>query len=153
MIKKAGGESVFFKVDISKSAEVQAMINKAVELYGRLDIAFNNAGIEGPSGGNFYDYTEEAFDRVTGINLKGVFLCLKYELPVMIKQGKGAIVNTSSIAGLVGFPGMPGYSASKFGVIGDDQSLRRCSIQNRGVSHQCRLPGSDPHAHDRPPDR
>ncbi len=157
MIKQAGGEGVFFKVDVSKSAEVQAMINKAVELYGHLDIAFNNAGIEGPSGGNFYDYTEEAFDRVTGINLKGVFLCLKYELPVMIKQGKGAIVNTSSIAGLVGFPGMPGYSASKFGVIGMTKSAAmQHSKQGVRINAVCpgvirtpmvdRLTGRDPAA-------
>lgn len=118
MIKKAGGEAIFFKTDVSKSADVQAMIDTVIKEFGRLDFAHNNAGIEGLSGVNFYDYTEEAFDRVIAINLKGVFLCMKYELPIMIKQGKGAIVNTSSIAGLVGFSGMPGYSASKFGVVG-----------------------------------
>jgi NAD(P)-dependent dehydrogenase (short-subunit alcohol dehydrogenase family) len=118
LIQKAGGSGQFMKVDVSKSSEVQAMVDQAVLSYGRLDFAFNNAGIEGPSGGAFYDYTEEAFDRLISINLKGVFLCMKYELPVMIKQGKGAIVNTSSIAGLVGFAGMPGYSASKFAIIG-----------------------------------
>jgi len=94
------------------------MINKAVEAFGHLDFAHNNAGIEGPSTGNFYDYPEDWFDRVININLKSVFLCMKYELPIMIKQGKGVIVNTSSIAGLVGLPGMPAYSASKFGIIG-----------------------------------
>ncbi len=118
MIKKAGGEGQFFKVDVAKSADVQAMVTKTVETFGRLDFAFNNAGIEGPSVGNFFDYTEESFDRVISINLKGIFLSMKYELPIMIKQGKGVIVNTSSIAGLVGLPGMPGYSASKFGIIG-----------------------------------
>jgi NAD(P)-dependent dehydrogenase (short-subunit alcohol dehydrogenase family) len=118
MIKKASGEALFFKADVSKSADVQAMVNKTVEAFGRLDFAFNNAGIEGPTAENFYDYPEEAFDRLLSINLKSVFLSMKYELPIMIKQGKGAIVNTSSIAGLVGLPGMPGYSAAKFGVIG-----------------------------------
>ncbi len=118
MIRKAGGEAQFFKVDVSKSAEVQAMVNKTVEALGSLDFAFNNAGIEGPSSSTFYDYPEDWFDRVISINLKGIFLCMKYELPVMIKQGKGAIVNNSSIAGLVGLPGMPGYSAAKFGVVG-----------------------------------
>lgn len=118
MIKKAGGEALFFKADVSKSADVQAMVNKTVETFGHLDFAFNNAGIEGPSVENFYDYPEEAFDMLLRINLKGVFLSMKYELPIMIKQGKGVIVNNSSIAGLVGLPGMPGYSAAKFGVIG-----------------------------------
>jgi len=118
IIKKTGGEALFFKADVSKSADVQAMVNKTVEAFGRLDFAFNNAGIEGPSVENFYDYTEEAFDMLLRINLKGVFLSMKYELPIMIKQGRGVIVNNSSIAGLVGLPGMPGYSAAKFGVIG-----------------------------------
>jgi len=118
MIKKAGGEAIFFKADVSKAADVQAMVNKTIEAFGGLDFAFNNAGIEGPSVENFYEYSEEAFDRLISINLKGVFLSMKYELPIMIKQGKGVIVNTSSIAGLVGLPGMPGYSAAKFGVIG-----------------------------------
>ena len=118
MIRKAGGEGLFFKADVSKEADVQAMVDKAVKEFGRIDFAHNNAGIEGPSVENFFDYTEEAFEKVISINLKGVFLCMKYELPLMIKQGKGAIVNTASIAGLVGFVGLPGYSASKFGVIG-----------------------------------
>ncbi len=118
IIKKTGGEALFFKADVSKSADVQAMVNKTVEAFGRLDFAFNNAGIEGPSVENFYDYTEEAFDMLLRTNLKGVFLSMKYELPIMIKQGRGVIVNNSSIAGLVGLPGMPGYSAAKFGVIG-----------------------------------
>jgi NAD(P)-dependent dehydrogenase (short-subunit alcohol dehydrogenase family) len=116
MIKEAGGEAIFVKADVSRTQDVEAMIQKTVETYGRLDCAFNNAGIEGPM--NFMaDCTEEDFDRTMRINLKGVWLCLKYEIPQMVKQGGGAIVNAASVAGLVGSPGIGVYSASKGGVI------------------------------------
>jgi NAD(P)-dependent dehydrogenase (short-subunit alcohol dehydrogenase family) len=117
MIKAAGGDAVFVKVDASKAAEVEAMVKKVVDTYGRLDCAFNNAGIEGaitPTA----DYTEEDWDRVIAINLKGVWLCMKAEIPQMLKQGGGAIVNTASVAGLVGFQGLSAYVASKHGVNG-----------------------------------
>jgi len=119
MIKEADADAdaVFVKTDVSKAAEVEALINKVVETYGRLDCAFNNAGIEGEQA-PLADSPEENWDRVININLKGVWLCMKYEIPQMLKQGGGAIVNTSSVAGLVGFQGIAPYVASKHGVLG-----------------------------------
>jgi NAD(P)-dependent dehydrogenase (short-subunit alcohol dehydrogenase family) len=117
MIKKAGGEAIFVKADVSKAAEVEAMVNEAIETYGRLDCAHNNAGIEG-TWVTTAEYTEENWDRVMAINLKGVWLCMKYEIPQMLKQGGGSIVNTASGAGLVGVPQASAYVASKHGVVG-----------------------------------
>jgi len=116
-IKSMGGNTIFIKCDVSKSAEVQGMVEKTVKAFGRLDYAFNNAGIEGASAPTA-DCTEENWDHVIGVNLKGPWLCMKYEIPEMLKQGKGAIVNCSSIAGLVGFPGISAYVASKHGLAG-----------------------------------
>ncbi len=116
MIKEAGGEALFVKTDVSKASEVENLIHKAVETYGRLDCASNNAGIEGQSAPTA-DCSEENWDRTININLKGAWLCMKYEIPQMLKQGGGAIVNTASVAGLVGFQGLPAYSASKGGII------------------------------------
>jgi NAD(P)-dependent dehydrogenase (short-subunit alcohol dehydrogenase family) len=116
-IKNIGGESIFVSCDVSKIDQVKAMIDKTVKHFGRLDFAFNNAGIEGimaPS----HECTEENWDKTVAINLKGVWMCMKYEIPLMLKQGKGAIVNCASIAGLVGFPGLPAYVATKHGVVG-----------------------------------
>jgi len=117
MIKAAGGEAVFVKTEVTQAAEVEAMVKKAVETYGRLDCAFNNAGIEGEMAPTA-ECTEENWDRVVAIDLKGVWLCMKYEIFQMLKQGGGAIVNTASVAGLVGFQGIPAYVASKHGVNG-----------------------------------
>ncbi|MFD2514744.1 SDR family oxidoreductase [Pontibacter locisalis] len=116
-IKSAGGEAIFIKCDVSKDDEVQAMVTQTVSTFGRLDFAFNNAGIEGESAPT-HEVTEENWNRVIGINLKGVWLCMKHEIPHMLRQGKGAIVNCSSIAGVIGFPGIPAYTASKHGVLG-----------------------------------
>lgn len=116
-IKAAGGQALFVKADMAKAAEIEAMVNKAVEAYGRLDCAHNNAGIEGRTATTAED-TEENWERVLRINLIGVWLCLKYEIPQMLKQGGGAIVNTASDAGLLGVPRMPAYVASKHGVVG-----------------------------------
>lgn len=116
-IKAAGGEAVFVKADVSKAADVEVLVKKTVETYGRLDCAFNNAGIEG--GVKFtVECTEAEFDRTIAVNLTGVWLCMKYEIQQMLSQGGGAIVNTASVAGLVGFPGLPDYVASKHGVVG-----------------------------------
>lgn len=117
IIKKSGGEALFIKCDVSKLSDVKAMVEKTIATFGRLDYAFNNAGIEGKQGGT-QDCSEENFDKTIGVNLKGIWLCMKYEIPEMIKQGKGVIVNCSSVAGLVGFAGLPAYVASKHGVIG-----------------------------------
>ena len=116
-IEAAGGEAIFVKADVSKAADVEALITQTVETYGRLDCAFNNAGIEGGVKPTI-DCTEEEFDRTIAVNLTGVWLCMKYEIQQMLSQGGGAIVNTASAAGLVGFPGLPDYVASKHGVVG-----------------------------------
>ncbi len=116
-IKKAGGDAIFVKTDVSKSADIQALVRKTVETYGRLDFAVNNAGIGGSSA-TTGDYTEQDWNRVIGINLTGVWLCMKYELEQMLKQGSGAIVNMASILGWVGFANSPAYVAAKHGVLG-----------------------------------
>jgi NAD(P)-dependent dehydrogenase (short-subunit alcohol dehydrogenase family) len=117
LIEMNGGKSKFIQCDVSKDQEVKAMVKAVIEKYGRVDCAFNNAGIEGLNS-PVVDYTEEVWDRVLDINLKGVWLCMKYEIPEMLKQGSGVIVNTASVAGLIGTPGATGYTASKHGVVG-----------------------------------
>ena len=116
MIKDTGREAIFVKADVSKASDVENLISTAVRTYNRLDCANNNAGIEGVNASTI-DCTEENWDRVIDINLKGVWLCMKYEIPQMLKQKGGAIVNTSSVAALVGFRDMPAYCASKGGII------------------------------------
>ena len=117
LIKNADGEAVFIKTDVAQVSDVEALIAKAVEAYGRLDCAHNNAGIEGNSA-KVADYDEADWDRVIAINLTGVWLCMKYEIPQMLQQGSGAIVNTSSVAGFLGFRTGSAYVASKHGVLG-----------------------------------
>ncbi len=117
LIRKDGGEAIFVKADISSAADVSALIAKTVETYGRLDCACNNAGIEGKIA-PLAEQDEADFDRVLTINAKGVFLCLKAELAQMASNGGGAIVNLASVAGLVGFPGLAPYVASKHAVNG-----------------------------------
>ena len=116
-IKSAGVEAIFIKCDISKEEEVKQMVEKTIAAFGRLDFAFNNAGIEGQSAPT-HECTTENWDHVIGVNLRGAWLCMKYEIPQMLKQGKGSIVNTSSVAGLVGFTGIVPYTVSKHGLIG-----------------------------------
>ena len=119
LIKEAGGEAILVHADVSKPEDTQAMVAQAVEAFGSLDCAFNNAGIGGGSDRHLTaDYLEEDWDRVISINLKGVWLCMKAEIPQMLKQGGGAIVNTASIAGLVGLTGTVAYVAAKHGVTG-----------------------------------
>lgn len=118
MIRAAGGDGLFVKTDVSQAAQVQALVRQTVEKFGRLDVAFNNAGIEG-SLVPIAEQPEEDWDRTIDINLKGVWLCLKYEIQQMLKQGGGgAIVNMASVAGLVGSAGFATYCASKHGVMG-----------------------------------
>lgn len=117
LIKSSGGEAIFVKCDVSKSADVKAMVEKTISTFGRLDYAYNNAGIEGATA-TIQDSTEDNWDKTIGINLKGIWLCMKYEIPEMLKQGKGVIINCASIAGLIGFSGLPAYVASKHGVLG-----------------------------------
>ena len=112
-----GGEALFIKCDVSQPSEVQKMIQKAISTYGQLDYAFNNAGIEGTSA-TVTECTEENWDKTISVNLKGIWACMKYEIPEILKHGSGAIVNCASIAGLVGYIGLPAYVASKHGIIG-----------------------------------
>lgn len=116
-IVEAGGEAAFVRADVSNAAEVEALVGAAVEGYGRLNCAVNNAGIEGALAPTA-EYPEEAWNRVLGINLTGVFLCMKYEIPRMLEAGGGSIVNVASILGLVGFATAPAYTAAKHGVVG-----------------------------------
>lgn len=117
-IRNSGGQAIFVEADVSRRADVETLVSRAVEAYGRLDCAFNNAGIAGVIGAATHEYADESWDGVMGINLKGVWLCMKYEITQMLKQGRGAIVNTASIWGLVGAPGASAYVASKHGVVG-----------------------------------
>ncbi|HTL47507.1 MAG TPA: glucose 1-dehydrogenase [Verrucomicrobiae bacterium] len=116
-IRAQGGEAVFVRADVSKAADVQRMVEETTQAYGRLDFAFNNAGIEGRRV-KTAEYTEEEWDRVLGVNLKGVWLCMKYEIPAMTRGGGGAIVNTASVAGLTGLKRSAPYAVTKHGIIG-----------------------------------
>ena len=116
-IKAAGGEATFRRADVSQRTDVEALIRHTVDTYGRLDCAHNNVGIEGDMAPTA-DCTEANWDRTIAINLKGVWWCMKYEIPQMLEQGGGVIVNTSSVAGLVGFVNLPAYVASKHGIAG-----------------------------------
>jgi NAD(P)-dependent dehydrogenase (short-subunit alcohol dehydrogenase family) len=117
LIEDAGGEAGFVHTDVTLAADVEAMVDFAVDAYGGLDFALNNAGTTGPSAPTA-EYSEADWDRVVAINLKSVFLSIKYEIPAMLARGGGAIVNTSSGAGLVGFAGLPAYVATKHAVVG-----------------------------------
>jgi NAD(P)-dependent dehydrogenase (short-subunit alcohol dehydrogenase family) len=117
LVKRVGGDAVFVKADVAKAAEVEALIARVVDTFGQLDCACNNAGIEGkilPSA----EQLEDDFDRVMSTNAKGTFLCMKYEIVQMLKNGGGAIVNLASVAGLIGFPGLGPYVASKHAING-----------------------------------
>ncbi|MBM4259454.1 MAG: SDR family oxidoreductase [Deltaproteobacteria bacterium] len=117
IVRAAGAEAIFIKTDVSKSGEVDEMVAKTVSTYGRLDCAFNNAGIGG-RGALTHEYTEDEWNRVLAVNLTGVWLCMKAEIIQMLKQSSGVIVNTSSIMGLTGAIRVPAYTAAKHGVAG-----------------------------------
>ncbi|OPY61114.1 MAG: 2,5-dichloro-2,5-cyclohexadiene-1,4-diol dehydrogenase [Syntrophorhabdaceae bacterium PtaU1.Bin034] len=117
MIKEKGGEAIFVRTDVSDSGTVQALVNKTVETYGRLDYAVNNAGIGGANAMTA-DYPEDDWNRIIAVNLTGVWLCMKYEIPQMLRQGKGVIVNVASVVGLTGLSLVCGYAAAKHGVVG-----------------------------------
>jgi NAD(P)-dependent dehydrogenase (short-subunit alcohol dehydrogenase family) len=116
-ITMSGGEAIFVNVDVAKSEQVKAMVDTAVSTFDRLDCACNNAGIAGTQASTA-ECSEETWDRVIRVNLKGVWLCMKYEIPQMLRQGGGVVVNVSSVAGLVGLRGWSPYAASKHGVLG-----------------------------------
>jgi len=117
MIRKAGGEASFKRTDVLVTKDIEALVEHAVKEYGGLDLAFNNAGVEGDVA-SVVDQTEANYNAVMDVNVKGVWLSMKYEIPQMLKRGGGAIVNCSSVAGLIGFPNMAPYFASKHAVIG-----------------------------------
>ncbi len=116
-VKQAGSDAIFVKTDVSDAANVEALVRQTVEAFGRLDFAVNNAGIGGPSAMTA-DYAEADWRRVLDINLTGVWLCMKYQIPEMLKQGGGAIINVASILGQVGFANAPAYVSAKHGVLG-----------------------------------
>ena len=117
-IREQGGEGMFVHADVSRPDDVAALIRQVVSAYGRLDCAYNNAGVEGFMAGRLHEYPEDRWDQLIDVNLKGVWLCLKSEIPQMLTQGSGAIVNTASAAGLVGSRNMSAYVASKHAVVG-----------------------------------
>jgi NAD(P)-dependent dehydrogenase (short-subunit alcohol dehydrogenase family) len=117
MIKAAGGDAIFVQTDVTQASAVKAMIDRAVSTFGRLDIAFNNAGIFGESA-SLLDQTDDEYDRMMNANVKSVWLCMKYEIAQMLKQGNGAIVNTASILATIAMPNIPLYVASKHAVVG-----------------------------------
>lgn len=118
MTEEQGGRALAVRCDVARTEDVKAALDKTVETFRRLDFAFNNAGIEPKKAAATADYDLEEWDRIIDIDLKGVFLCMKHEIPLMLKQGGGAIVNTSSGAGIIGIKGSPAYTAAKHGVIG-----------------------------------
>jgi len=116
-IKDTGTDALFIPTDVSQSTAVEALINTIITTFGRLDYAFNNAGIN-EEHGSLTECTEAEWDRIISINLKGIWLCMKYEIPHMLKLGSGAIVNTASVVGLTGGRNFPAYVASKHGIVG-----------------------------------
>lgn len=118
MVEACGGEGIFVKTDVSSARDVEHLIEKTLDTYGQLDCAFNNAGVGGPVG-PLFNLTEQDFQHIIDVNLKGVWLCLKYQIPAMLARGSGgSIVNMSSAAGLIGTAGIAAYTASKHGVVG-----------------------------------
>ncbi len=118
MIEEQGGRALAVRCDVMRAEDVKGALDNTVEAFGRLDFAFNNAGVEPKKLAPTAEWEEEEWDRIIDIDLRGVFLCMKYEIPLMLNQGGGAIVNTSSGAGVIGIKGSPAYTAAKHGVIG-----------------------------------
>lgn len=128
MIGELGGRALAVRCDVSRAEDVKAALDQTLQAFGRLDFAFNNAGIEQPLTATA-EISEDEWDRIIRINLTGVFLCMKYQIPLMLKQGGGAIVNTASGAGVRGFAGQAAYTAAKHGVVG----MTKCAALDYAV--------------------
>jgi NAD(P)-dependent dehydrogenase (short-subunit alcohol dehydrogenase family) len=139
LVKEASGEAMVVKTDVSQATEVEALVRKTVETYGRLDCAFNNVGIHKTFIG-MVDFKEKDWNQMIDINLKGIWLCMKYEIPQMLKHGKGAIVNASSAAGLIGAQSNPAYTGSKHGVVGLTK-MAAIEFARKGIRVNCICPG------------
>jgi NAD(P)-dependent dehydrogenase (short-subunit alcohol dehydrogenase family) len=139
IIHNRGGEAIFVRTDVSSPIDVANLFDRALGTFGRLDFAFNNAGTEGTIAATV-DCTEENWERTISVNLRSVWLCMKHELQHMLERGSGAIVNCSSIAGLVGYPGLPAYVASKHAIVGLTKTAA-LEVATRGVRVNAVCPG------------